>query len=79
MVLGDGSARVHRGLGDRAAPRRDATIGALVVGEPTGAPYTRDDPGLMETIGEHAAGLLVTVQMSESRAGALGDQFGGRT
>src|SRR5262249_52920616 len=43
---------------------RDEAIGALVVGEPTGSPYTRDDLGLMEAIGEHAAGLLVTVQMS---------------
>ena len=46
---------------------RDEAIGALVIGEPTGAPYTRDDLGLMEAIGEHAAGLLVTVQMSENR------------
>jgi GAF domain-containing protein len=46
---------------------RDEPIGALVVGEPVGAPYTRDDLGLMEAIGEHAAGLIVTVQTSESR------------
>jgi GAF domain-containing protein len=45
----------------------DEPIGALVIGEPTGAPYTSDDLGLMEAIGEHAAGLLVTVQMSERR------------
>jgi GAF domain-containing protein len=49
---------------------RDEPIGALVVGEPVGAPYTRDDLGLMEAIGEHAAGLIVTVQMSESRTRA---------
>src|SRR5262247_650391 len=48
----------------------DEPIGALVVGEPVGAPYTRDDLGLMEAIGEHAAGLIVTVQMSERRTRA---------
>jgi GAF domain-containing protein len=46
--------------------RRDEPIGALVIGE-SGEPYTRDDLALMEAIGEHAAGLIVTVQMSESR------------
>jgi signal transduction histidine kinase len=45
----------------------DEPIGAVVIGEPLGAPYTADDLGLMEAIGEHAAGLLVTVQMSERR------------
>ena len=49
---------------------RDEAIGALVIGEPTGARYTRDDVELMEAIGEHAAGLLVTIQMSESRTRA---------
>jgi GAF domain-containing protein len=46
---------------------RDEPIGALVIGEPLGTAYTPDDLGLMEAIGEHAAGLLVTVQMSERR------------
>ena len=49
---------------------RDEPIGALVIGEPLGTPYTADDLGLMEAIGEHAAGLLVTVQMSERRTRA---------
>src|SRR5262249_12327970 len=49
---------------------RDEAAGALGIGEPIGSPYTRDDLGLMEAIGEHAAGLLVTVQMSESRTRA---------
>jgi len=49
---------------------RDEPIGALVVGEPVGAPYTRDNLGLMEAIGEHAAGLIVTVQTSERRTRA---------
>ena len=49
---------------------RDEPIGALVIGEPSGGPYTREDLELMEAIGEHAAGLIVTVQMSERRTRA---------
>ncbi len=41
---------------------REEAIGALVIGEPGGEPYTRDDLGLMEAIGEHAAGLIATVR-----------------
>ena len=48
----------------------DGPVGALVVGEPSREPYTRDDLALMEAIGEHAAGLIVTVQLSESRTRA---------
>ena len=49
---------------------RDEPIGALVIGEPAGEPYTRGDLELMGTIGEDAAGLIVAVQLSESRSRA---------
>jgi GAF domain-containing protein len=48
----------------------DEPIGALVIGEPSGGAYTRADVELMEAIGGHAAGLLVTVQISERRTRA---------
>jgi len=48
----------------------DGPVGALVVGEPSRDPYTGDDLALMEAIGEHAAGLIVTVQLSENRTRA---------
>ena len=81
VVLENGSAAAWCWLtdarvfteGSAIVPLRwhDEPIGALVVGEPVGAPYTRDDLGLMEAIGEHAAGLIVTVQMSERRTQSL--------
>jgi GAF domain-containing protein len=49
---------------------RDEPIGALAIDEPIGAPYTRDDLGLMEAMGEHAAGLIVSLQRSERRTRA---------
>ncbi len=49
---------------------RDESIGALVIGEPVGGPYTRGDLELMGTIGEDTAGLIVAVQLSESRSRA---------
>ena len=80
VVLENGSAAAWCWLtdarmfteGSAIVPLRwhDEPIGALVVGEPVGTPYTRDDQGLMEAIGEHAAGLIVTVQMSERRTRA---------
>src|SRR6266850_1260122 len=45
---------------------RDEPIGALVLGEPVGNPYSPDDLELMAAIGEEAAGLLVAAQLSES-------------
>ena len=80
VVLENGSAAAWCWLtdarvfteGSAIVPLRwhDEPIGALVVGEPVGVPYSRDDLGLMEAIGEHAAGLIVTVQMSERRTRA---------
>lgn len=49
---------------------RDEPIGALVLGEPIGNPYSPDDLELMAAIGQEAAGLLVAAQLSESRARA---------
>ena len=49
---------------------RDEPIGALVLGEPAGAPYSPDQIELMEPVGEDAAGLIVAVQRSESRTRA---------
>ena len=49
---------------------RDEPIGALVLGEPVGNPYSPDDLELMAAIGEEAAGLLVAAQLSESRTRA---------
>ena len=43
---------------------RDEPIGALVLGEPVGNPYSPDDLELMAAIGEEAAGLLVAAQLS---------------
>ena len=45
---------------------RDEPIGALVLGEPVGNPYSPDDLELMAAIGEEAACLLVAAQLSES-------------
>src|SRR5215470_12173311 len=80
VVLENGSAAAWCWLtkarvfteGSAIVPLRwhDEPIGALVVGEPVGGPYTRDELGLMEAIGEHAAGLIVTVQMAERRTRA---------
>src|SRR5262249_5285193 len=49
---------------------RDEPIGARVLGEPAGAPYSSDQIELMETVGEDAAGLIVEVQRAESRTRA---------
>jgi GAF domain-containing protein len=49
---------------------RDESIGALVLGEPAGNPYSRDDLELMAAIGEDAAGFIVAAQLSESRTRA---------
>jgi GAF domain-containing protein len=80
VVLENGSAAAWCRLtqarvfteGSAIVPLRwhDEPIGALVIGEPSGPAYTRADVELMEAIGGHAAGLLVTVQMSESRTRA---------
>jgi GAF domain-containing protein len=43
---------------------RDEPIGALVLGEPVGKPYSPDDLELMAAIGEEAASLLVAAQLS---------------
>jgi GAF domain-containing protein len=49
---------------------RDEPIGALVLGEPAGNPYSRDDLEPMAAIGEDAAGLIVAAQLSERRTRA---------
>jgi GAF domain-containing protein len=80
VVLENGSAAAWRWVtearvfteGSAIVPLRwrDEPIGALVLGEPAGAPYSRDQIELMETVGEDAAGLIVAAQRSESRARA---------
>jgi GAF domain-containing protein len=80
VVLENGSAAAWCWLtearvfteGSAIAPLRwrDEPIGALVLGEPVGDPYSPDDLELMAAIGEEVAGLLVAAQLSESRTRA---------
>jgi putative PEP-CTERM system histidine kinase len=47
----------------------DELTGVLLIGpEQTGAPYTSEDFELMETVGEQAAGVIVSARLSESVA-----------
>jgi putative PEP-CTERM system histidine kinase len=48
---------------------RDGLTGLLLIGpEQTGAPYSAEDLELMGTVGEHAAGVIVTARLSERAA-----------
>ncbi len=79
LVLENGSTAAWRGSTEARAvaegsvilPLRwgDELIGLLAIGgERSGEPYTSNDLELMETVGEHAAAVVVTARLSESRA-----------
>jgi signal transduction histidine kinase len=64
-----GSADVRGRVGHRALLWGDELTGVLLIGpEQTGAPYTSEDFELMETVGEQAAGVIVSARLSESVA-----------
>ena len=79
FVLENGSAAAWRGSTEARAVAegsvilplrcRDELVGLLGIGgERSGEPYTSDDLELMEAVGEHAAAVVVTARLSESRA-----------